>query len=85
VLPTTSAVGPAAKDPVSSGVRKGRDVEPIGGKVAQIVTKPIGAEVGARFFDKGLKAPVRVVEELQRKFGSPRTARPRVVCGLRPI
>ncbi|GHH04531.1 hypothetical protein GCM10012319_74020 [Comamonas sp. KCTC 72670] len=47
VLPTNSAVGPAAKEPVSLCVRKGRDVEPLVGKVAKIVTTPFGTEVGA--------------------------------------
>ena len=43
-------------------VKKGRVVESLVGKVAQIVTKPIATEVRARFFDKGLKLPVRAVE-----------------------
>ncbi|MBL0693894.1 hypothetical protein [Comamonas sp. JC664] len=47
MLPTNSAVGPAAKEPVSLCVRKGRDVEPLVGKVAKIVTTPFGTEVGA--------------------------------------
>ena len=48
-------------------VKKGRVVERLVGKVEQIVTKPIATEVRARFFDKGLKLPVRAVEELQGK------------------
>ena len=47
--------------------QKGRVVERLVGKVEQIVTKPIATEVRARFFDKGLKLPVRAVEELQGK------------------
>ena len=48
-------------------VKKGRVVEPLVGKVEQIVTKPIATEVRGRFFDKGLKLPVRAVEELRGK------------------
>jgi hypothetical protein len=48
-------------------VKKGRVVERLVSKVEQIVTKPIATEVRARFFDKGLKLPVRAVEELQGK------------------
>lgn len=48
-------------------VKKGRVVERLVGKAAQIITKPIATEVRARFFDKGLKLPVRAVEELQGK------------------
>ena len=48
-------------------VKKGRVVEPLVGKVAQIVTKPIATEVRARFFDTGLKLPARAVEQLQGK------------------
>ena len=48
-------------------VKKRRVVERLVGKAEQILTKPIAAEVRARFFDKGLKLPVRAVEELQGK------------------
>jgi hypothetical protein len=48
-------------------VKKGRVVERLVGKAEQILTKPIATEVRARFFDKGLKLPVRAVEELQGK------------------
>jgi hypothetical protein len=43
-------------------VKKGRVVERLVGKTEQIAT-----EIKARFFDKGLKLPTRVVEQLQGK------------------
>lgn len=48
-------------------VKTGRVVERLVGKAEQIVTKPLASELKTRFFDKGLKLPVRAVEELQGK------------------
>ena len=48
-------------------VKKGRVIARLKDRTAEVFTRPIANEVKQRFFDKGLKLPARVVEQLQGK------------------